>query len=222
MSRDYYKILLVAPSGYGKTYSARNLDRSTTGFINAENKPLPFKEGFKNMVKPKNLSDITQQLIEFGKNPEITSIYLDSISAVFDMLLMDARSKYKNFDVWNYYNAEIQKLIDLIKKVPKEVFISAHYEILGIEGNQEKRVKVKGKELEGMIEKDFTIVLYADKRVNDKGKMEYSFNLNQENTSCKCPPDIFGDDTTKIPNDCNLILAKIKEFVGEVTMSKVA
>jgi hypothetical protein len=39
--REAYKIAIVSSSGRGKTYSFRNLDPATTGFINIENKPLP-------------------------------------------------------------------------------------------------------------------------------------------------------------------------------------
>ena len=45
--RDYYKVLLVSQSGKGKTYSFRNMNPDTTGFVNVENKPLPFKNNFK-------------------------------------------------------------------------------------------------------------------------------------------------------------------------------
>jgi hypothetical protein len=211
---DYYKVLLVAPAGYGKTYSGRNLDRATTGFVNTENKPLPFRGDFAKHYRPKTLAETTAALVELAKDEKIKSIFMDSLSAVFEMVLLDCRAKYKGFDVWNAYNTEIQKFIDLIKRVPKEVFITAHYEILGIEGSQEKRVKVKGKELEGVIEREFTIVLFADKRFNDKGKPEYYFNLFQEGTSAKCPPDIFGEDTYRIPNDCKMIYDKIQEFKG--------
>jgi len=211
-TRDYYKVLIVAPSGYGKTMSARNLNKETTGMINVENKPLPFKGGFKYHIKPKTVTEATNALIEYAKDPKITSIFLDSISAIFDIALLDCRNRYKGFDVWNAYNTEIQKFIDLIKRVPKEVFITAHYEILGIEGSQEKRVKVKGKELEGVIEKDFTIVLYSGKKFNDKGIPEYYLNLVEENTSAKCPPDIFGEGVLRVSNDCNEVLKKIEEF----------
>lgn len=214
MSKDYYKTLLVSQSGCGKTMSARNLSRETTGFVNTENKPLPFKGQFKYHERPKTLGETTAILIEYAKNPEINVIFLDSLSAVFEMVLLDARKRYKGFDVWNNYNTEIQTFIDLIKRIPKEIFITAHYEIIGIEGNQEKRVKVKGKELEGVIERDFTIVLFADKKFNDKGLPDYYFNLVQEGTSAKCPPDIFGEDVLKISNDCQLIVENINKFTA--------
>jgi hypothetical protein len=68
------------------------------------------------------------------------------------------------------------------------------------------------KELEGVIEKDFTIVLYGSKKFNEKGKPEYSFKLVEDGASAKCPPDIFGEDVVSIPNDCKIILDKIEEF----------
>lgn len=142
-----YKVLLVAPSGSGKTMSSQNLDRDTTGFINVENKPLPFKGDFRFHTVPKTVKEITDTLIEMAKTPEITSIFMDSLSAVFDMVLLDCRKRFTGFEIWNNYNQTIQTLIDLIKRIPKEIFITAHYEMLGIEGSLEKRVKVKGKEL---------------------------------------------------------------------------
>ena len=54
MTRDYYKVLLVSLSGKGKTYSSRNLNPETTGFINMENKPLPFKNTFKHQKRCTN------------------------------------------------------------------------------------------------------------------------------------------------------------------------
>jgi ABC-type oligopeptide transport system ATPase subunit len=150
MSTDvFYKVLLVGSSGKGKTFSARNLDRATTGFINVENKPLPFKGSFEKTARPKTHGEAYQSLIDFGRDSEITSIFFDSFSAYNEMVLSEARKTKKGFDIWSMYNDEIGKLLDLIKRVPKPVFITAHYEILGVEGNMEKRVKVKAREWEG-------------------------------------------------------------------------
>jgi len=211
---DYFKVLIVASSGKGKTTSAKDLDRDKTQFINTENKPLPFKGNFKHHIRPKSLEETREAVINGAKDETIDVIFIDSLSAIFDMVLLDCRKKYKGFDVWNAYNESIANFIDLIKRVPKTVFITAHYEILGIEGSQEKRVKVKGRELEGVIEKDFTIVVYADSRLNDKKKPEYYFNLFKEGTSAKCPPDIFGEEVFEIPNNCAFIQAKLNEFLN--------
>ena len=48
MNRDFYKVLIVGSSGKGKSYMMRTLDKTSTGYINVENQPLPFKNEFKN------------------------------------------------------------------------------------------------------------------------------------------------------------------------------
>ena len=213
-NRDYYKILYVSQSGKGKTYSFRNMNPETTGFINVENKPLPFKNKFKYHSRPTTYVEAFNKLIEYAKTPEITAIVFDSFSAYVDLLLLDCRKTKKGFEVWNTYAEEIGKLLNMIKRVPKEVFVTAHYEILGIEGVQEKRVKIKGKEWEGLIEKEFTIVLYANNRFEEESKRpNYHLSLCLEDSSSKCPPEIFGENILEIPNDSNMVLEKILEFI---------
>lgn len=208
---DYPKVLIVGKSGKGKTYSFRDMPENTTGFINAELKPLPFKKNFKYHAKPKKFEGLLKALEDYSNNPEIEVIVIDSLSAVFEMLLKEARDIYSNWDVWNYYNKKIGELLFKIKNIEKEVFATAHYEILSSEEESEKRVKVKGKEWEGMIEKEFTFVMYAeDKYKSDKP--EYFYKLAGENISAKCPPDIFGLDVLKIENNAFVALNKIREF----------
>jgi hypothetical protein len=110
------------------------------------------------------------------------------------------------------YNDEIGRFMTAMKWVPKEVFVTAHYEILNLEGAQEKRVKVKAKEWESVVEKEFTIVMFADKKFNEKGKPEYYYQLVGEGMSAKCPPDLFGQDTYSIPNDGNMIFNTILNY----------
>lgn len=211
-SVEYYKVLLVSASGKGKTFSFRNVNQDTFGMINVENKPLPFKNKFKYHSRPVSRVETINTLVDFAKNPEITAIGIDSFSAFTDLVMSEARQTQKGYDIFNFYNDQIAKFFDIIKKVKKEVFITAHYEILGLEGAQEKRVKVKGKEWEGTTEKEFTIVLFGDNKFQENGKPEYFFKLVEENTSAKCPPEIFGPDVYKIPNDVQEIINKINEF----------
>lgn len=210
---DFYKTLLVSQSGKGKTYSARNLNPETTGFINVEGKPLPFKNKFKNYIVPKSHTDALVALKAYIKEEEITCIFFDSFSAFTDLLLTVARQQFKGFDVWNYYNTEITNLLMTLKYANKEIFVTTHYELLMNEGYAEKRAKVKGKEWEGMIEKEFTIVLYGENKFeNPNKKPEYYFVTVLEDGSAKCPPDILGEDIFKIENDANLVLEKINAF----------
>jgi hypothetical protein len=143
--RDYYKVLLVGQSGNGKTYSFRNMNPETTGFINVENKPLPFKNKFKYNKRINRFTEVLDTMVEYGKNPEINCIVIDSFSAYVDLLLAECRKTKKGFDVWMQYADEIGRFMTALKWIPKETFVTAHYEILNIEGAPEKRVKVKGK-----------------------------------------------------------------------------
>lgn len=214
--RDYYKILLVSQSGKGKTYSFRNMNPETTGFINVENKPLPFKNKFKYHARPTSIGQVISTFKEYAENPEIKSIVFDSLSAYLDMVLLQARATKRGFDIWSTYNEEIGKVLNFIKSIQKEVFVTAHYEWVSDEGGaRERKAKVKGKEWESWIEKEFTIVLYGDRSLDKETKeVKAWFDLALENSSSKCPPDIFGEKVFQIPNDSNFVLEKILEFVN--------
>ena len=209
--RDYYKVLVLGQSGKGKTFAFRNLDQEKTGFINVENKPLPFKANFKYHARPKKFAGAKQALEDYIKNPEINVIVVDSISAIFEILVEEMRNLYSGFDIWNNYNKRVGEFLKMVKDADKEVFITGHYEIINIEGEPEKRAKVKGREWESVVEKEFTIVLYAeDKWQGDK--VEYSYRLAGEGMSAKCPPDMFEGNPVRIPNDAKKVFEAILNY----------
>jgi len=203
MSRKrFYQIALVGASGKGKTMAFRNMNPETTGFINMENKPLPFIDKFKHYSEPIDWKECYQKLIEYAKNDEIQVVVLDSFSAYVESLLKTARESKRGFDIWNMYNEEIGRLLFAIKKYPKHIIVSAHYEwVDGVEGAVEKRIAVKGKEWKGLVEKEFTIVHYADMRKDDK-KRDYFINLHgEDNDSAKTPLIFTEEGEERIPND---------------------
>lgn len=214
MARDYYKVLIISQSGKGKTYSFRNMNRETTGFINVENKPLPFKGNFKFHGKPTAPAGVFAALKAYSENPEIDCIVIDSLSAVLDLFLAEAKRTKRGFDIYNHYNELISKFLTEVKLVEKEVFLTAHYEWIQDEGGaKERRAKTQGKAWEGWLEKEFAIVLYGDRTLDQNTKkVDAWFDLALDNSSSKCPPDIFGEDVFKIPNDSAFVLEKILEF----------
>lgn len=213
MTRDYYKILLVSQSGKGKTYSFRNMDRETTGFINVELKPLPFRGNFKNHARPVNPASVMGALKAYAADDKIHCIVIDSLSAVLDLFLAEAKATKRGFDVWNLYNENVAKFLHEIKRIEKEVFLTAHYEWIQDEGGaKERRAKTQGKQWEGWLEKEFSLVLYADRKLTDDKKVEAWFDMALDNSSSKCPPDIFGEGVYQVPNDSKLVLDKIIEF----------
>lgn len=71
------------------------------------------------------------------------------------------------------------------------------------------------KEWEGWIEKEFVMVLYADKQIDpNTKKIDAWFDLALDSASAKCPPDIFGEGIFRVPNDSQMVLDKILEFVN--------
>ncbi len=211
-----YKFLLVGPSGRGKTYSFRNMDKERTLFINVENKPLPFLPGFTNTIIPQNSSEVLAALSAGSTNPNIDAIIVDSFSAYVDLLLSEARITKRGFDIWNHYNENIGKFNTYVKNVRKEVFVTGHSEIITDElgGSRERRLKVKGKEWEGTIEKDYTIVMYTDSKPVENSRPFHFFKLINDGTdSTKVPPGIFPDDQFSIENDSNLVLTRLKQFI---------
>ncbi len=218
MARQIYQFAIVGMSGKGKTMTFRNMNQEVTGFINAENKPLPFINNFKHYSTPKDWQETYQKLIEFAKIPEITVVVLDSFSAYVDSLLKTAREIKKGFDVWNFYNEEIGKLMYIIKRYPKDIFMTAHYEWVETEeGAIEKRIAVKGKEWKGLIESNFTIVHYADMKITAEKKREYFIVLNSDGkSSAKTPPMFLKDEMEQeMPNDANAFLERVNEVLNK-------
>ena len=210
--RDYYKTLIISASGQGKTFGFRNMDAVRTGFINAENKPLPFPKTFKHLARPKKWAGVNAAFDDYAANPEINVIVIDSISAVFEMWVDECRANRSGYEIWNAYNKGIGELLNKIKFLEKEVAITGHYEMLNIEGAPEKRLKVKGKEWEGIIEKEFTVVLYPEIKYKSGKPEKYIYKLAAEGCSAKCPPFIFGEGTYEIDNDFKVFNDKLVEF----------
>ena len=216
MTTTPYQIAIVGMSGKGKTMSLRNMNPETCGYINVESKPLPFINKFKHYCTPNSWQETYQKLIEYGKNPEITEVVLDSFSAYQESLLKTAREIKKNFDVWNMYNEEVSKLMFLIRKYPKDIIVIGHSANVETEnGVIERRIAVKGNEHNKTgLESNFTVVIFSDVRTKDN-KREYTFDLLSDGkTSAKTPPMFIIDDETTIPNDTNAFLQHIRNILS--------
>lgn len=218
-TKQFYQFALVGTPGKGKTMSFRNMDPEKTGFINAENKPLPFINKFTNYSAPNNWQECYQKLIEYAKNDTIEVVVLDSLSAYLDGVLMTAHNTKRGFDIWNYFNEEVGKLMFLVKKYPKHLIITAHYEWVETEnGAEEKRIMVPGGRWKGKIEKDFTIVNYTDLLMVDE-KRRYVIELNSNGkTSAKTPPMFLEDPedmgVEKISNDYQPFIDRVNKVLN--------
>src|SRR5688572_15939870 len=106
---DFAKVLVVGPSGVGKTYLSKTADKDTTGYVNPERKPLSYKGTFKFMGKPKTWPGFLKNIEDYGKNEEITQMIVGSQSMAFEMLHAEMKAAHKGFDIYANYNKEITK-----------------------------------------------------------------------------------------------------------------
>jgi hypothetical protein len=208
--QDFGKVLVAAPSGYGKTFLAKTADYEKTGFINVENKPLSFKATFKFHGKPKTWAGFMKNLEDYSKNPEIKNIIIDSQSMAFDMLHAEMKQNFKGYDIYSNYNTQVKKYFDLMKSVEKDMIVLSHDESIVVEGYKQKRAKVHGKEFEGRVEAQFTIVLFGGKKLDDN-KPRYFLKTFEEDSSTKVPEGLF-DNKLEIPNDAKFIFEALENY----------
>lgn len=71
------------------------------------------------------------------------------------------------------------------------------------------------KEWKGMLEKDYTIVNYADMIVKE-GKREYFIAMNGDGkSSAKTPPMFLEEGEEKIANDYNAFLVRVNDKLNK-------
>jgi len=212
---DFAKVLVVAPSGYGKTFLSKTADFEKTGFINTENKPLPFKGNFKSHGKPKSWAGFLKNLEDYGNDKEIKNIIIDSQSMALDTLHAEMKQNFKGFDVYGNYNTQVKRYLDLMKSINKDIIVLSHDESIVVDGYKQKRAKVHGKEFEGRLEAHYTIVLFGGKKLEDN-KPRYFLKTFEEDTSSKVPQAMFpgkdGDNLLEIPNSAEYIFSALEKY----------
>lgn len=216
---NYPMILVCGQSGSGKSYSLRNLDKERTKIINIERKILPFKEAlkFKHYVEVDNSIKASEEIKRSLSSDEYDIIVIESFTKYVELLLAYSKNINKGYDIYNYYNSTISSFLEAIKgNQNKFIIITAideRVEFIQPTGaiTTSRRCAVSGKEWEGKIEKEFTVVLFTDVK-QEKGKNpEYRFITNNDGTnSSKSPPDLFGKQY--IENDINFIINKMIEY----------
>ena len=212
-------IMIEGPSGRGKSFSLRNLPKKHTVIANHERKTLPFK-GHKDLVqhRPMNVKD-TFALMEKCITDPVCQIYVvESLSAFLDMLLAECRILKKGWDVFSLYNEKIYKFFELIRKfndAGKYVIVISHDDVITNEltGDTQVVAKVKGKEWQGVIEKEFDIVLHAEIEFDENKNPKYQFRTQTDGVvPAKAPFEMF--DSVMVDNDLFEILKKVKEYDG--------
>lgn len=205
-------IIVVGKSGSGKSSSLRNLDPNTTAVLNTERKQLPFKGAnkFKNVPVP-NLSTFNSAMEKAMASDEIKTIVVESFTSLIEMIYREADIRFKGFDVWSFYNKEIDRILNLSKNTDKYIIylaIDGAYD--GEDGVQERFVAVDGNRWKKRVEKEFVCCLYTDNHYGDGGTKFRFRTQSNGNDSAKSPMEMFED--LYIENDLAQVIEKCEEY----------
>lgn len=222
----YPNILILGPSGSGKSNSFRNMDPETTVILNMEQRILPFR----NAIKFKRQRDITDyeqfKKLAYGdplkaqkgaySADNTEAIINDSLTSLIEQIGRKVAEKYKGYDYWAKYGDEIYNVLFEAKKSEKFVIFTSVEDIVQDENNLRYRSpKVEGKKMSGdAIVKEFDIVLHTTVNVVE-GKSIYQFETNNDGTHPAKSPEGMLDRF--MDNDLNLVIQKIKEYYGTET-----
>ena len=205
-------IIVVGKSGSGKSSSLRNLNPETTAVLNIERKQLPFKGAmkFKNVGIP-DLNTFNAAFKKAVESDEIKTIVIESFTSLVEMIYREADVRFKGFDVWSFYNKEIDRILNMSKNSNKYIiFLAIDGAYDGDEGVQERFVAVDGNRWKKRVEKEFVVCLYTDNRyTNDVS--EYRFRTQSTGKdSAKSPMEMF--DNLYIDNDLAQVIEKCEEY----------
>ena len=205
-------IIIVGPSGTGKSSSLRNLNPESTAILNTERKQLPFKGANKFMNVPiKSVSELHDALDRAIKSDKVETIVIESFTSMIEIIFREADVRYKGFDVWSYYNKEIDKILDKSKNSDKYIIFTAIdgvYE--GDNGVEERYVAVDGNRWKKRVEKEFVICLFTDNLVTDEG-VKYRLRTNTTGRdSAKTPMGMF--DSLHIDNDLSIVMSACENY----------
>lgn len=219
-SRSFYcKVAIVGQSGTGKSYLSKTADPLTTGYINVERKPLPYRQQttYKFLGQPKNWAGFKKNLEDYGNNPEVKTIIIDSQTMAFNVLIREMGNNFTGFDVYKNYNRQVYEYLELMKNIQKDIIVISHDELVKLnEGDKVQRMATHGKEFEGKIEQHYSVVLYTGTRIKDN-KPQYFLRTFEEDTSTKVPEGMFsadgyGETPLEIPNDAKFIFDSVEKY----------
>lgn len=201
-------ILLVGPSGTGKSTALRNLPQDITKIVDAERKGMPFRVVNPAAVVPSDTRDtLLAEIRKAAKDPAIKIIAIDSVTAAIDQLQAYCEKMYKGFDIWKNYNDGIQDLFMELKATKKTVILTSLEEVVQIQGldggiTTRRRAFVQGKEWanKGIESECISVWTSFAKRDKQSGKIEYFLGTQTDGvTLAKTPP--FWGLPESMPND---------------------
>lgn len=213
---------IMGESGSGKTTAMRNLDPTTTFYVDCDKKGLNFKgwrEKYntdkKNYVATDSFSIVKGFLDRVNTEEQfkhIKTIVIDTLNGMMvaeEMRILttqggDKRSMWTDLAAngWDIINKALTLRDDLT------VLILCHSETVSDDnGIVKTRIKTNGRKLEKLVlESKMTTVIWAVRK-DDK----YKLILSADNVTCKAPLGAFDTDTLE-DNDIVPVLKALEEY----------
>lgn len=207
-------ILILGPSGSGKSSSFRNLDPKTTFIINVLNKPLPFRgskklysDDARNYVETDRASKIVKYIEAVNeRRPDITTLIIDDLTFVMNNEYM-RRCQERQFTKFVDMGSNMFDIMDICTNTRPDLFcfLVSHTEVSPDGMVVPRTVGKMTNDYVGLGER-VTVALHA--RIIDG---EHKFLTNHDGTSyAKSPIDMFLDNY--IDNDLNQVIDIIKAY----------
>lgn len=209
---------LCGESGSGKTTSMRNLDPSTTFYIDCDKKGMSWK-GWrdqyqtekKNYLATDQVSVVRMVLDKIDKQENMAHIKVVVIDTLNALMVADEvrRMKEKGYDKWVDLAQCVWELLDHLYDLRSDltVIVVCHSQTQKEDdGYTFTRIKTSGKKLDKLnVESKLTTVLLAKAK---DGK--YVFETHANNSTTKTPMGAFEDD--EIDNDIVKVLEALEEY----------
>lgn len=233
------RVLILAPSGFGKTFSLGKqeelghigLNPIETYLLSVTSKPLTFSNAIQNYKVAPNFEKINEGNRLISNNPETIAKALTALSISpfknivlddFNYLMQDYYMEHSLEGGWNtpkkigHFMSQIFKAIELFDGYNKHIFVLAHAEAVPQTDNRVYyKLKTTGKAVDEYItpEGKFDITLVGKSRfdtANKKVVKEFVTNEDEFISSAKSPYGMFKE--LYIPNDLGLVLSAIEKY----------
>ena len=225
-------VLIIGPSGTGKSTSLEKLNQKETFIIKTTDKPMPFRgsnkkyrelskenpSGNMTFLKKELASDRYAELLSMIKavderRPEIKNLVIDD----FQYLMVDeymSRSQEKGFDKFAIMATNMWKVLDKISRCRSDlvIMILCHNDV-GDDGIS--TMQVMGKMLRNTVKPEgkFTVILHT--YVND-GKYKFLTQyrtIGGKDLQAKSPKGMFEEEF--IDNDLGYVVQRMHDYYDE-------
>lgn len=209
---------IMGESGSGKTTSMRDLDPSTTFYIDCDKKGLSWK-GWRNQYQfekhnymaTDDISTVNVLLSKINNQDNMKHIQTVVIDTLNGLMVADEvrRMKEKGYDKWQDLAQCVWELLDSLYTLRNDltIIVVCHSQTQKEDdGYTFTRIKTSGKKLDKLnVESKLTTVLYAMAKDG-----EYVFQTKAKNSTAKTPMGAF--ETDEIPNNIVDVLKALEEY----------